>query len=97
MAWRAGTPVPLMKGFDGDSPSKPFGGDDDYQITPDSKSVVFSARLAGRTEPWSTNFDLYSTPIDGSSPPHDFTAENKAWDAAPAFLCRTASWPCTGR
>ncbi len=81
----SGAPVPLMKGFDGDSPSKPFGGDDDYQITPDGKQVVFSARLAGRTEPWSTNFDLYSTPIDGSSAPHDFTAENKAWDAAPAF------------
>jgi acylaminoacyl-peptidase len=80
-----GTPVPLMKGFDGDAPSKPFGGDDDYTITPDSKAVVFSARLAGKSEPWSTNFDLWSVPLDGSTPPHDFTAENKAWDAAPAF------------
>jgi acylaminoacyl-peptidase len=81
----AGPPVALMKGFDGDSPGRPFGGDDDYAITPDGKAVVFSARLAGRTEPWSTNFDLYSVPIDGSAAPHDITADNKAWDAAPAF------------
>ena len=80
-----GAPVPLMKGFDGDSPSKPFGGDDDYNIAPDSRTVTFSARLAGATEPLSTNFDLYSVPIDGSAPPHDFTVENKAWDAAPVF------------
>jgi dipeptidyl aminopeptidase/acylaminoacyl peptidase len=80
-----GAPIPLMKSFDGDAPSKPFGGDEDYAITPDSKAVVFSARLAGTAEPFSTNFDLYSVPIDGSTPPHDFTAENKAWDAAPAF------------
>lgn len=76
--------VPLMKGFDGDAPSKPFGGDEDYQISPDGKAVVFSARLAGKSEPWSTNFDLWSVPITGGTP-HDFTAENKAWDAAPAF------------
>jgi dipeptidyl aminopeptidase/acylaminoacyl peptidase len=80
-----GAPIPLMKGFDGDSPSKPFGGDDDYAITPDGKSVVFSARLAGRTEPWSTNFDLYSAPIDGSTGPVALTAANKAWDTGATF------------
>jgi len=78
-----GQPVPLMKGFDGDAPSKPFGGDEDYKITSDGTSVVFSARLAGRTEPWSTNFDLYDAPIDGSAPPQNVSADNKAWDAGP--------------
>ena len=77
-----------MKGFDGDAPSKPFGGDEDYSITTDSKRVVFSARLAGTTEPFSTNFDLWSAPLDGSAPPRDFTTENKAWDAAPCLLAR---------
>ena len=81
----AGAPIPLMKGFDGDAPSKPFGGDEDYVITPDSKTVVFSARLAGRTEPFSTNFDLWLAPVDGSKPPEDLTHENKAWDAVGAF------------
>jgi acylaminoacyl-peptidase len=78
----SGAPIALTKGFDGDVPSKPFGGDDDYTIWPDGRTVVFSARLAGRTEPLSTNFDLYTVPLDGSKPPEDLTASNKAWDAA---------------
>ncbi len=78
-----GGPIPLMKGFDGDAPSKPFGGDDDYVISADSKSVIFSARVAGRTEPWSTNFDVYAVPIDGSAPPWNTSEANKAWDAGP--------------
>jgi acylaminoacyl-peptidase len=43
----AGAPVPLMAHFDGDSPTKPFGGDEDFAIAPDSKTLVFSARLPG--------------------------------------------------
>ena len=81
----AGQPRPLMRGFDGDVPGKPFGGDDDYTISPDSKTLVFSARVAGRTEPWSTNFDLFTERLDGSGPLSDITASNPAWDAAPAF------------
>ena len=80
-----GAPVALMPGYDGDAPSKPFGGDGDFTISPDSKTVVFSARLAGTTEPWSTNFDLYAVPLDGSKAPQNLTEANKAWDAAPAF------------
>jgi len=80
-----GPAKPLMRGFDGDAPSKPFGDETDYAISPDSKTVVFSARAAGRSEPWSTNFDLYETPIDGGAPPKDITADNPAWDAAPNF------------
>ena len=80
-----GDPVPLMKGFDGDTPSKPFGGDEDFAISPDSQTLVFSARLAGRTEPWSTNFDLWQVKFDGSAPPDDLTKNNPAWDAAPLF------------
>ncbi len=78
-----GQPVPLMRGFDGDSPSKPFGGDDDYTFTADGKTVLFSARLAGRTEPWSTNFDIYAVPADGSAPPYDIDPANKAEDVGP--------------
>jgi dipeptidyl aminopeptidase/acylaminoacyl peptidase len=47
---------------------------------------VFSARIAGRTEELSTNFDLYQVPVDGSEAPHDLTADNPAWDAQPVFL-----------
>ena len=81
----SGEPRPLMHGFDADTPTKPFGGDDDFVISPDGRAVVFSAKVAGRNEPWTTNFDLWSVPIDGSRPPQNLTAANKAWDAAPIF------------
>jgi dipeptidyl aminopeptidase/acylaminoacyl peptidase len=88
----SGQPVALMAGFDGDAPTKPFGGDEDFTITPDSKSVVFSAKVAGRDEAWQTNFDVWSAPIDGSAKPANLTAGNKAWDTAPLFS-PTASGP----
>ncbi|MBA3810692.1 MAG: S9 family peptidase [Caulobacteraceae bacterium] len=81
----AGAPVPLMTGFDGDAPSKPFGDDADFTISPDGATVVFSARVAGKSEPWSTNFDLWSAPIDGSAAPRNLTADNPACDAQPVF------------
>ena len=90
----AGAPVPLMAGFDGDAPGKPFGDDNDFAISPDGATVVFSARLAGQSEPWSTNFDLYATPMNGASRPRNLTADNKAWDAQPVFSPdgRTLAW-----
>jgi acylaminoacyl-peptidase len=81
----AGAPVALMPHFDGDCPTKPFGGDEDFAISPDSKTLVFSARLAGRTEPWSTNFDLYQVKLDGTGAPVDLTQGNPAWDGSPVF------------
>ena len=78
-----GTATPLMAGFDGDAPGKPFGGDEDFSLSPDGQTVYFSARLAGTSEPWSTNFDLYAAPIDGSSAPKDLTADNPADDGGP--------------
>lgn len=80
-----GQPVALMKGFDGDSPTKPYGGDEDFTITPDSKTVAFSAKVAGKDEAWTTNFDIWSRPLDGSEKLQNLTAANKAWDAAPVF------------
>jgi acylaminoacyl-peptidase len=80
-----GAAAPLMKAFDGDCPNKPFGNDENYAISPDGQRVAFSAQVAGRTEAWSTNFDIYSVPIDGSSEPSSLTSQNKAWDATPVF------------
>lgn len=72
----------LTPGFDGDVPSKPFGDEADYTIARDGKTVYFSAREAGTTEPWRTNFDVYSVPIIGGALTN-LTAANKAWDANP--------------
>ncbi len=79
-------PIDVSRGFDADIPGKPFGGDEDFAFSPDGRSLVFSARIAGRTEPWSTNFDLFRTPVDGSAAPVNLTAGNPAWDAQPVFL-----------
>jgi len=76
-------PTLLSKGIDGDVPSKPFGDESEFSFSPDGRTVYFGVRIAGTTEPWSTNFDVYRVPADGSTPPHDLTAANKAWDAYP--------------
>lgn len=80
-----GEAVDLMKGMDADSPSKPFGGPEEYAFTPDSRGVVFTARVAGREEPWSTDFDLFFSPADGSAEPRLLTTDNRAWDTQPVF------------
>ena len=46
---------------------------------------VFSARVRGRSEATSTNFDIYRVPVDGSAAPVNLTPDNPAWDAQPAY------------
>lgn len=74
----------LTPGLDADVPSKPFGDDSEYGFTADSSAVVFSARIAGKTEPWSTNFDLFRVGLDGQGLTN-LTEANKAWDAGAVF------------
>jgi dipeptidyl aminopeptidase/acylaminoacyl peptidase len=73
-------PVSLSGSLDGDVPSKPFGDREEYRFSPDGKTIVFSARIAGKTEAWSTNFDLFSVPAAGGAAPRNLTADNPAWD-----------------
>lgn len=75
-------PISLTDGVDGDVPSKPWGDEGDFWIAPDSKTVYYSVRTAGSTEPWSTNFDIWSMPINGGAATN-LSADNKAWDATP--------------
>jgi dipeptidyl aminopeptidase/acylaminoacyl peptidase len=79
-----GTPRNLSGSLDADVPSKPFGDNSEYAIAPDAKSIVFSTRIKGKSEPWSTNFDLYEVRIDGGAPVN-LTADNPAWDTQPIF------------
>ena len=74
----------LSGALDGDIPGKPFGDAGDYTWSPDGGHVVASVRVAGRAEPWSTNFDLYRLPLDGGAPVN-LTEANKAWDAGPVY------------
>ncbi|MFT3806000.1 prolyl oligopeptidase family serine peptidase [Arenimonas sp.] len=80
-----GEPVKLSRGIDGDIPSKPFGDVDEFAWSPDGKSIAFSVRIAGKTEPWSTNFDIFLAPVEGDAAPKNLTAANPAWDAGPVF------------
>ncbi|KGM56879.1 peptidase S9 [Lysobacter arseniciresistens ZS79] len=68
-----------------DVPSRPFGDSSEYTWAPDGKSLVLSARSADRTEPWSTNFDLYRVSADGSGTATNLTAGNPAWDTGAVF------------
>jgi dipeptidyl aminopeptidase/acylaminoacyl peptidase len=74
----------LMRNMDADAPSRPFGGLEESTISPDGTTVVFAARDAGSAEAWSTNFDLYLSPSNGSAPPVKLTV-NPAWDTQPRF------------
>ena len=80
-----GTPVLLSRDIDGDVPSKPFGDDSEYAFSPDGRTVVFTARIAGRTEAWSTNLDRWQVPADGSGKPRNLTAAKSATDTGPVF------------
>lgn len=80
----SGEVIDLMPKMEADAPSMPFGGSEEYAVSPDSLTVLFSARTAGREEPWSTNFDVHTVPIDGSAAPRKMIA-GPAWDTQPRF------------
>jgi dipeptidyl aminopeptidase/acylaminoacyl peptidase len=78
-------PVDLSGRLDADVPSKPRGGDEEFNFNPDGSRVVFTARIKGKTEAWSTNFDVYEIAADGRDEPRNLTADNPAWDTQPTY------------
>lgn len=79
-----GTLRDLMGDMDADCPSRPMGGNDDFSIAPDGKMVILSAKLEGAREAWTTNYDLFLVPIDGSARPTRITSSPAA-DIQPRF------------
>jgi dipeptidyl aminopeptidase/acylaminoacyl peptidase len=77
-------PVSVSKALDADIPSKPFGDASEYTFSPDGSKLVFSTRIKGKSEPWSTNFDIYEVAVDGSGL-RNLTEDNPAWDTQPVF------------
>jgi dipeptidyl aminopeptidase/acylaminoacyl peptidase len=75
------------KALDGDAPSKPDGDDSEYAFAPDSQSIAFSLRVAGRSEAWSTNLDVYHYVL-GSKKSKNLTADNLATDTSPVFAAK---------
>jgi dipeptidyl aminopeptidase/acylaminoacyl peptidase len=91
-----GEPVKLSIDIEGDIPAKPFGGREQYSISPDGRRVAFSENSAGAQESWLPNADIYTALSSGGerapngrplrdADPVDLTAENKADDVEPAF------------
>jgi dipeptidyl aminopeptidase/acylaminoacyl peptidase len=78
----AGTPV--APNLVGDSPGKPFGGGEDLAWSADGRTLFFTLREGGRTEPNSTNLDIYAVPAEGGAAPTNLTAANRATDTGPA-------------
>ena len=75
-------PVPLTAGLNAEVPSRTWGGNEEYAFSPDGQTVYFTARRATRSEPWSTNFDIYSVPAGGGDVVN-LTSDNEAWDTQP--------------
>jgi len=83
---RAGAAIDLMQGVDGDCPTIPWGGDGDWSVSPDDEWLVYTAKVVnGSEEVWSTDWDLWAVPTDGSKSARCLTEDNEAWDASPAF------------
>jgi len=73
----------LTGNLEGDTPSKPMGGGEELNFSPDGRTVYFALREAGRTEELSTNLDIFSAPSDGSAPPTNLTDANDGMDNLP--------------
>jgi dipeptidyl aminopeptidase/acylaminoacyl peptidase len=80
-----GPGVPVTGALVGDTPSKPFGGGEEIDISPDGRTVYFALREAGRIEPTSTNLDIFAAPADGSAAPTNLTPENDGTDNLPTL------------
>jgi dipeptidyl aminopeptidase/acylaminoacyl peptidase len=77
--------VDIMKGELFDSPTKPFGDEEDYVWSPDSKSIIYvTKKKSGTAYAVSTNTDIYQYDI-ATGTTINRTAENLGYDTHPAF------------
>ena len=92
-----GAPIDVMKGAEGDSPTKPFGGAEEYAWSPDGRSIAFTARIR-KDAAWSTDDDIYLAAADGSGY-RCLSDANEATDTQPVFSPdgRTLAWLAMAR
>jgi dipeptidyl aminopeptidase/acylaminoacyl peptidase len=82
-ALKGGDPIDLMKGADADSPTKPFGGTEEFAWSPDGKEIAFTAKM-GKDAAWSTDLNIHLAATDGSGF-RNVTGGNRALDTQPAW------------
>jgi dipeptidyl aminopeptidase/acylaminoacyl peptidase len=79
------TPVDIMPNEPYDSPQKPFGGDEDYIWSPDSKSIIYVCKKKSGTDyAVSTNTDLYEYNLETKTT-KNLTESNPGYDMNPVF------------
>ena len=78
-----GTDIMGKENFD--SPQKPFGGDEDYIWSPDSKKIIYvSKKKAGTQYAISTNTNIYEYSLETGLTTNK-TEDNLGYDVAPQF------------
>jgi len=78
-------PILLTTGIRADIPSRVWGGNEEYTVSEDGSTLYFAARLRDRDEPASTNFNIYSAPMNGDGAVENLTESNPAWDTGPVL------------
>ncbi|SEF77017.1 S9 family peptidase [Flavobacterium urumqiense] len=77
--------IDILKGESFDSPQKPFGGDEDYIWSPDSKSILYvSKKKEGTQYAISTNTNIFEYNLE-TGKTINRTEENLGYDMAPQF------------
>lgn len=83
----------IMEGEPFDSPQKPFGGDEDYTWSPDSRFVVYVAKKkSGAAYAVSTNTDLYAYEV-ATGKTTNLTQGMQGYDTYPLYSAKgTLAW-----
>ncbi|ENA1795939.1 S9 family peptidase [Flavobacterium psychrophilum] len=77
--------IDILKDQNFDSPQKPFGGDEDYIWSPDSKSILYVCKKeAGTKYAISTNTNIYQYNLE-TQKTINRTEDNLGYDTNPAF------------
>jgi dipeptidyl aminopeptidase/acylaminoacyl peptidase len=77
--------IDILKGENYDSPQKPFGGDEDYIWSPDSKRILYVCKKkAGTAYAISTNTDIYEYNLE-TKQTINRTEGNLGYDTNPRF------------
>ncbi|WP_396194404.1 S9 family peptidase [Flavobacterium sp.] len=77
--------IDIMPNEPYDSPQKPFGGDEDYIWSPDSKNIIYVCKKKAGTEyAVSTNTDLYEFNLETKTT-KNLTENNPGYDMNPVF------------
>lgn len=72
------------------TPQRPFGGDEDYIWSPDSKNIYYvSKKLKGQAYATSTNTDIFQYNL-ATKKTTNITEKNKGYDTNPVFSSRGA-------